>query len=169
VTHKGKYYQTEDTVLQPKPLRTPRPTIYAGDESDAAKNLIAQTMRCIRYAWRSPEYVATKIANMKESRERLGLLPMQFGVSAYFFVRKLDNLQQVLLGKSLPAFSGHSEIIGLYIWMVECVCSSNFCIRRISSLLRVTVDFPAVPSRREQSFHRRPQTFLRLFPAHRSQ
>src|ERR1700690_2106782 len=40
--HTGKYYQTQNTVLEPKPVRSPRPPIYAGGESEAAKNLIAQ-------------------------------------------------------------------------------------------------------------------------------
>jgi FMNH2-dependent dimethyl sulfone monooxygenase len=38
----GKYYRPRNTVLEPKPVRRPRPPIYAGGESEAAKNLIAQ-------------------------------------------------------------------------------------------------------------------------------
>src|SRR5437660_2241453 len=37
----GKYYRVEDAVLQPKPLTKPRPVIYAGGESEAAKETIA--------------------------------------------------------------------------------------------------------------------------------
>ncbi len=33
----GKYYRVEDAILEPKPLRRPRPTVYAGGESAAAK------------------------------------------------------------------------------------------------------------------------------------
>lgn len=92
-THDGKYYRVEDTVLQPKPVRSPRPVIYAGGESEAAKSLIAQ--KCDAYVMHgdSPEYVATKIADMRERRERLGLPPLQFGVAGYSFVR--DSEQQV--------------------------------------------------------------------------
>ena len=39
----GKYYRIQDGILQPKPITHPRPTIYAGGESEAAKNLIAKT------------------------------------------------------------------------------------------------------------------------------
>lgn len=46
-THNGKYYRVEDTVLQPKPIRSPRPVTYAGGESEAAKNLIAH--KCDAY------------------------------------------------------------------------------------------------------------------------
>jgi FMNH2-dependent dimethyl sulfone monooxygenase len=87
-SHIGRYYTTEATVLEPKPVRKPRPTIYAGGESDAAKNLIAQ--KCDAYVMHgdSPEHVGAKIADMRERRERFGLGPMQFGVAGYAFTRE---------------------------------------------------------------------------------
>lgn len=87
LTHTGKYYKTEDTVLEPKPVRSPRPPIYAGGESEAAKNLIAQ--KCDAYVMHgdTPEHVAEKIADMRERRDRFGLGPMQFGVAGYAIVR----------------------------------------------------------------------------------
>jgi len=86
----GKYYSVENTVLEPKPVRKPRPTLYAGGESDAAKNLIAQ--KCDAYVMHgdSPDYVAAKIADMRERRERFGLPPMQFGVAGYAIVRETE-------------------------------------------------------------------------------
>lgn len=89
--HSGRYYKTENTVLEPKPVRTPRPTIYAGGESEAAKNLIAQ--RCDAYVMHgdSPEHVAAKIADMRERRERFGLPPMQFGLAGYAFTRDSED------------------------------------------------------------------------------
>jgi dimethylsulfone monooxygenase len=89
-SHTGKYYKTENTVLEPKPVRTPRPPVYAGGESEAAKNLIAE--KCDAYVMHgdSPDQVAAKIADMRERRERLGLGPMQFGVAGYAFTRDTD-------------------------------------------------------------------------------
>ncbi len=89
-SHAGKYYRTEDTVLEPKPVRSPRPPIYAGGESEAAKNLIAQ--KCDAYVMHgdSPEHVAAKISDMRERREGLGLGPMQYGVAGYSIVRDTD-------------------------------------------------------------------------------
>jgi FMNH2-dependent dimethyl sulfone monooxygenase len=86
--HAGKYYRTENTVLEPKPVRIPRPPIYAGGESEAAKNLIAQ--KCDAYVMHgdSPEHVAGKIADMSARREKFGLGRMQFGVAGYAFTRK---------------------------------------------------------------------------------
>lgn len=43
-SYSGKYYKICDAILQPKPLTKPRPLIYAGGESEAAKMLIAK--RC---------------------------------------------------------------------------------------------------------------------------
>ena len=89
-SHDGRYYKTQNTVLQPKPVRTPRPPIYAGGESEAAKNLIAQ--KCDAYVMHgdSPERVAKKIEDMRERRAGFGLGPMQFGVAGYAFTRESD-------------------------------------------------------------------------------
>jgi FMNH2-dependent dimethyl sulfone monooxygenase len=86
----GSYYSVENTVLEPKPVRKPRPPLYAGGESEAAKNLIAQ--KCDAYVMHgdSPDYVAAKIADMRERRERFGLPPMQFGVAGYAIVRETE-------------------------------------------------------------------------------
>ena len=90
-THSGKYYHTENTVLEPKPVRSPRPPIYAGGESEAAKNLIAQ--KCDAYVMHgdSPAHVAAKITDMRERREKFGLGPMQFGVAGYAFTRDSES------------------------------------------------------------------------------
>ncbi|MCX6593239.1 MAG: LLM class flavin-dependent oxidoreductase [Acidobacteria bacterium] len=94
VTYQGKYYRVEDTVLQPKPVRQPRPTIYAGGESEAAKNLIAA--KCDAYVMHGdpPERIAAKIADLSARRDRLGLPPMQFGVAGYAIVRESEAAAQ---------------------------------------------------------------------------
>ncbi len=86
-TFEGKYYKVEDAVMQPKPISKPRPVIYAGGESEAAKEMIAR--QCDAYVMHgdAPEKVKLKIADMNERRERLNLPRMQFGVAAYAIVR----------------------------------------------------------------------------------
>ncbi len=57
--YEGKFYRVADTVLQTEARRRkPRPVIYAGGESEAAKNLIAR--RCDAYVMHGdpPERVA---------------------------------------------------------------------------------------------------------------
>ena len=83
----GKYYQIEDAVLKPKPLTRPRPTIYAGGESEAAKELIARLCDAYVMHGDEPARVRAKIADLSTRRERLGLPPMKFGLSAFAIVR----------------------------------------------------------------------------------
>src|SRR3984885_11850201 len=42
----------------------------------------------------SPDYVAAKVADMRERRERFGLPPMQFGVAGYAIVRETESAAQ---------------------------------------------------------------------------
>jgi FMNH2-dependent dimethyl sulfone monooxygenase len=89
-SHTGNHYRVEETILEPKPSRRPRPTIYAGGESPAAKELISRT--CDAYVMHGdpPERIAPKIADMRARREKLQLGPMQYGVAAYAIVRETE-------------------------------------------------------------------------------
>jgi FMNH2-dependent dimethyl sulfone monooxygenase len=87
----GKYYRVEDAVIEPKPLTKPRPVIYAGGESEAAKETIAK--HCDAYVMHGdePERVREKIEDMELRRERLGLPRMIYGVAGYTIVRETDE------------------------------------------------------------------------------
>jgi FMNH2-dependent dimethyl sulfone monooxygenase len=86
-SHSGEFYTVEEAVLEPKPVQRPRPTLYAGGESPAAKALIAE--RCD--AWLThgdpPDVIGRKVADMRERRDRLGLEPMSFGAAGYVVAR----------------------------------------------------------------------------------
>ncbi|WCT10676.1 LLM class flavin-dependent oxidoreductase [Mucilaginibacter jinjuensis] len=107
-TFDGKYYKVNDNILQPKPISGPRPPIYAGGESEAAKDLISS--RCDGYVMHgdSPELIGRRIADMSERRDKKGLPPMQFGVAAYSIIRnteqdvkkELDRITNVKEGSS---------------------------------------------------------------------
>ena len=89
-TFEGKYYHVRDSVMQPKPATKPRPVIYAGGESEAAKNLIAKT--CDAYVMHGdpPERIREKIVDMSARREKFGLEPMIYGVAGYSIVRNTE-------------------------------------------------------------------------------
>jgi len=103
-TQQGALYNVENNILSPKPVAgrrftgtpqaapTPygRPTLYAGGESETAKNLIAA--KCDAYLMHGdpPEIVGRKIADMRARREALGLPAMTFGVAGYAIVRDSD-------------------------------------------------------------------------------
>jgi FMNH2-dependent dimethyl sulfone monooxygenase len=86
-SHSGEFYTVEEAVLEPKPVQRPRPTLYAGGESPAAKALIAE--RCD--AWLThgdpPDVIGGKVADMRERRDRLRLEPMSFGAAGYVIAR----------------------------------------------------------------------------------
>jgi len=104
LNYSGTYYRAEELVLEPKPVRTaprhgrPRPTIYAGGESEAAKTLIAR--KCDAYVMHGdpPERIAPKIGDLRRRREAASetlrretgdeLPPLAFGVAAYAIVRE---------------------------------------------------------------------------------
>jgi FMNH2-dependent dimethyl sulfone monooxygenase len=106
-THTGRFYSTEDNILSPKPFphRTysgflnpkpntlnPRPTLYAGGESETAKNLIAA--KCDAYLMHgdNPATIASKIADMKSRRAQHPHLPeLIFGVTGYCIVRDSES------------------------------------------------------------------------------
>jgi FMNH2-dependent dimethyl sulfone monooxygenase len=89
-SYQGKYYRVDDNVLSPKPVSKPRPTLYAGGESETAKNLIAS--KCDAYLMHGdpPEVVGKKIADMRKRREAAGMPPMVFGVAGYAIVRNSE-------------------------------------------------------------------------------
>lgn len=90
-SHTGDYYRVEETILEPKPLRQPRPTIYAGGESEAAKRLIARA--CDAYVMHGdpPGRIAPKIADMERRRAAANLGRMTYGMAGYAIVRETEQ------------------------------------------------------------------------------
>ena len=113
----GRHYAVEELVVAPGPARAPRPTIYAGGESEAAKRLIAA--RCDAYVMHGdpPARVAPKIADMRARRLALGLPPLQYGLAAYVIVRdreedarrELARITDVAAGS--PGYRNYAEWI----------------------------------------------------------
>jgi FMNH2-dependent dimethyl sulfone monooxygenase len=79
----GRFYRVQDAILEPKPVSRPRPTIYAGGESDAAKDLISRMCDAYLMHGDPPERIAAKVADMRQRRARCGLPPLRFGVAGY--------------------------------------------------------------------------------------
>jgi len=89
-TFHGQYYSVDELVVQPPPMASwnrQHPSLYAGGESETAKELIAS--RCDAYVMHGDpaERIAPKILDMRLRRENAGLPPMQFGIAAYTIVR----------------------------------------------------------------------------------
>ena len=86
----GERYTLKDAICEPKPVSRPRPTIYAGGESEAAKQMIVT--QCDAYVMHGDSVAAIgpKIADMAARREAAGLGPMQYGMAAYAIVRDTE-------------------------------------------------------------------------------
>jgi len=87
----GERYRLDQAICEPKPVRKPRPTIYAGGESDTAKSMIAA--QCDAYVMHGDpaEAIVPKVADMAARRERAGGEPMQFGMAAFAIVRDSES------------------------------------------------------------------------------
>jgi len=89
-TYSGQYYRVENAILEPKPLSRPRPTVYAGGESEAAKGLIARACDAYLMHGDPPERIAAKIADMRARRTVTApeQPPLRFGVAGYVVCRE---------------------------------------------------------------------------------
>jgi len=90
-SHSGKLYNVAENLLSPKPLASPRPTLYAGGESETAKNLIAQ--KCDAYLMHGddPATITAKVADMRIRRaQHPHLPPLVFGVTGFCVLRDTD-------------------------------------------------------------------------------
>ncbi|QAY77889.1 LLM class flavin-dependent oxidoreductase [Sphingosinicella sp. BN140058] len=86
-SYEGERYRLKDAICEPKPVKQPRPTIYAGGESESAKTMIAT--QCDAYVMHGDpvEAIRPKVRDMEERRARAGGTDMQFGMAAYAIVR----------------------------------------------------------------------------------
>jgi dimethylsulfone monooxygenase len=85
--HRGPRYTLTDAICAPKPVARPRPMIYAGGESEAAKSMIAECCDAYVMHGDEPAVIADKIADMRARRERAGKPPLRYGMAAYAIVR----------------------------------------------------------------------------------
>jgi FMNH2-dependent dimethyl sulfone monooxygenase len=117
-SYSGRYYQVDQTVLEPKPsAEIRRPTVYAGGESEAAKTLIAQ--RCDAYVMHGdpPDRIQPKVDDLRRRRDAFDLPPMTFGMAAYTIVRsteaeaqrELERITNVTPGS--PGFQNYQDWI----------------------------------------------------------
>src|SRR5450432_2574222 len=90
----GEYYKVEENVLEPKPVSRPRPTIYAGGESPAAKELIAEKTDAYLMHGDPPEKVAEKVQDLRQRRAKHKSTPLKFGIAGYAVVRETEKEAQ---------------------------------------------------------------------------
>jgi FMNH2-dependent dimethyl sulfone monooxygenase len=90
-SHQGRFYRTEATVVEPKPVGSPRPTVWAGGESEAGKDFIARTCDGWLTHGDPPDVLGPKLAAMAERRAATGQGPLHYGVAGFTVVRDSEE------------------------------------------------------------------------------
>jgi FMNH2-dependent dimethyl sulfone monooxygenase len=117
-SYSGRFYRVDGAVLEPKPWTRPRPTLYAGGESEAAKDLIARSCDAYLMHGDPPERVAAKIADLRARRERWGGPPLRFGLAGYVVCRESEaearrELERITtLRRDAPGFENFDQWVG---------------------------------------------------------
>lgn len=94
-TFSGRHFQVSDYQIRPVGRYRPRPTIYAGGESDAAQALAADTADVWFINGQPPQDVR-RLIDAVRSRPRTGK-PIRFGLSAFVVARETDALAEEAL------------------------------------------------------------------------
>jgi len=88
-SQKGEFYTVDNTILSPKP-RTP-PLIYAGGESEDAREAISSFADAYVMHGGTPEEIAPKVADLNARRQRQhGADFREFGMAAYVIIRDTE-------------------------------------------------------------------------------
>jgi FMNH2-dependent dimethyl sulfone monooxygenase len=90
VTFKGKYYQIENGVLEPKP--NPIPPIWYGGVTEASRNLVAEEVDGWLMHESTIEEVQKNINDMNERLKKKGRSKIQYGVPVDTLIRETDKM-----------------------------------------------------------------------------
>jgi FMNH2-dependent dimethyl sulfone monooxygenase len=90
-SYEGQYYKVDKAHLEPKPVQKPWPTIYAGGESEDAKQMISRYCDSYLMHGDPPENVRPKVEDMRRRRQELGLEPMTYGIAGYAICRNNES------------------------------------------------------------------------------
>lgn len=116
-SYMGEHYNIEKSHLVPKPLQHPYPRLYAGGESEAAKEMIAGLCDAYLMHGDPANVVSAKVDDMARRRQRLGKNPLQYGIAGYAIVRRderetkreLERITNLTAGS--PGFFGFEDFV----------------------------------------------------------
>ena len=116
-THQGDYYQFDAAICSPKPPKHPH--IYAGGESEAAKNMIAASCDAYVMHGDAPEMLAAKIRDMRERRARLApaAAPLRFGLSGFAICRPTEAAAKAELNRMTDVRASASGYANFSQWL----------------------------------------------------
>lgn len=114
-SYKGKFYNIENTKLSPKPVQKPNPTLYAGGESEKAKEVISSLCDSYVIHGHTVEEAKVKIDDMKQRRKEVGREPFHtIGMAAYVICRDTEEeaqqeLKRITTVDDLSGYAGFKD------------------------------------------------------------
>jgi FMNH2-dependent dimethyl sulfone monooxygenase len=119
-TFKGKYYQVENAVLDPKPYQKPYPPTFIGGSSPAARELAAKEGEWPFISAVYPHEVEPIMADIRSRAARYGReREMHFAISAFVLCRDTEEEAQAEaaalreLGERDPLVKIHSDMLNM--------------------------------------------------------
>ncbi|HEV2303455.1 MAG TPA: LLM class flavin-dependent oxidoreductase [Stellaceae bacterium] len=103
-SHRGKYWQFDDIVVEPPAAQKPHPPIWMGAGGDRSVRQCAERgYNLLLGQYASPEDVGRAVAVYREAREAMGrhFDPMQIGVTRAFFVASNTAEKEAALERRL--------------------------------------------------------------------
>ena len=109
VTHDGRFFSIEDYLLRPTRVHRPRPQIYLGGESEAARSLAARGADVWFINGQPPENVRALIADAS-ARRRIGP-PLRYGLAAFVIARPTDEEATQALAEAWERAGQDTELV----------------------------------------------------------
>jgi FMNH2-dependent dimethyl sulfone monooxygenase len=113
----GKYYTIADVPMEPKPFRTPHPTIFQGGNSVAAREMAARVSDVLFLNGGSVEHIAAQIADVKQRAARYGRAGrIRFAMNAFVIARDTEReatetLREIVANANVDAVRGFGEAV----------------------------------------------------------
>jgi len=116
-THTGDFYQFDAAICSPKPNK--QPPIYAGGESEAAKDMIAANCDAYVMHGDTPAVLGAKIRDMRQRRARLApdAAPLHFGLSGFVICRPTEAAAQAELSRITDVRASASGYANFSQWL----------------------------------------------------
>jgi FMNH2-dependent dimethyl sulfone monooxygenase len=114
-SYDGKFYQIENTKLEPKPVQRPNPILYAGGESEKGKQVISSLCDAYVIHGHTVDEAKNKIADMKKRRQEAGREPFHsIGMAAYVICRDTEEeaqeeLEIITTVNNLSGYAGFKD------------------------------------------------------------
>lgn len=118
-SHSGDHFRVEEAKFEPKPVRKPRPTIYAGGESQTGKSLIARKADGYLTHGDPPSQIAQRIAVMKGLRSETGLPPLIFGAAGYVVCKPTQKETQDELARITDVQQNEKSFASYQDWLAN--------------------------------------------------